>query len=91
MGIFNIFKKKKVKEEPQVVKEKPVVEEPQTEQDIYNVKVHAEKGWQVIKEGGLKAIKRFNTQAEAIEYAKELVGNDANKKYVVYKKDGTIK
>lgn len=78
-------------ETPNVVEEK--VEEPQEEtpveeapEDIYEVRVHKEEGWQVIKKGGKRATRRFPTQSGCIEFCKE-----NGFKYEVYKKDGTLR
>lgn len=46
--------------------------------------------WQVKAAGSEKALKLFNTQAEAIEYAKKVAGNqDAN--IMVHKEDGSFR
>lgn len=78
------LKAEPVKEDAPVVEEK--VEEPVVEDEVYQVKVHPEKGWQVLKKDAKRALRRFNTQSECIAYCKE---NDF--KYVVFKKDGTLR
>lgn len=54
-------------------------------------KDHEREGeWRVRKEGSDKTIKFFNTQAEAIEFAKGLAeNNDGN--VIIHKKDGKIR
>jgi hypothetical protein len=81
------------KEEP-VVEEKPVAEEEPKEVsipaaldvDVYQVKTHDAGGWQVIKKDADRARRRFDTQSECIEYCKQ---NEL--KYVVFKKDGSLR
>ncbi|WP_324673303.1 DUF2188 domain-containing protein [Mycoplasma sp. 888] len=42
---------------------------------VWHVSQHND-GWKVIRQGGVKAIKTFDTQKEAIEFAKELAKNN---------------
>jgi hypothetical protein len=81
--------------EPAVEKEEEVVKTPKEEAPeenlevdkfVYEVRVHPDSGWQVIKQGNEKATKRTRTQSEAIEYCK-----DNEYDYIVYKKDGTLR
>ena len=46
--------------------------------------------WQVKKGGSSKAIKIFDTQAEAIEYAKEIAKSQETELYI-HGKDGQIR
>ncbi len=46
--------------------------------------------WQVKAAGGSKALKLFNTQAEAIEYAKETAKNQ-DARIVIHKEDGSFR
>ncbi len=46
--------------------------------------------WQVKAAGGNKALKLFNTQAEAIEYAKETAKNQ-DARIVIHKEDGSFR
>lgn len=46
-------------------------------------------GWSVKKGGALRATKTFDTQKEAISYARELSKNQGSELYV-HKRDGTI-
>ncbi|MFA6801649.1 MAG: DUF2188 domain-containing protein, partial [Acholeplasmataceae bacterium] len=48
------------------------------------------KEWRVRKAGSTKTIKYFNTQADAIEYAKTLAENQ-NSSIVIHKVDGTLR
>ncbi len=48
------------------------------------------KEWRVRKEGSTKTIKFFKTQAEAIEYAKDLAENQ-DSSIVIHKLDGTVR
>jgi len=48
------------------------------------------KEWRVRKQGSNKTIKYFQTQAEAIDYAKELAKNNGSS-IVIHKVDGTIR
>lgn len=54
--------------------------------DSFNVMLHPQGGWQVIKNQSKRARRRFDTQAQCIEFCKT---NELD--YIVYKKDGTIK
>lgn len=46
--------------------------------------------WQVKAAGGEKALKLFNTQAEAIEYAKKVAGNQ-EARIMIHKEDGSFR
>ncbi len=46
-------------------------------------------GWSVKRGGALRATKTFDTQKEAISYARELSKNQGSELYV-HKRDGTI-
>lgn len=88
-----------VKEEPTPETVEAVEEEPKPEvvvetkqkvsvkstsvEDAYEVRTHKEDGWQVIKKGASRARRRFDTQAECINYCK-----DMNYEFVIFKKDG---
>ena len=59
-------------EKPAVKKPAPAKkEESSSSPKIYHISQH-DNGWQVKAQGGERAVKTFATQAEAIEYAKEL-------------------
>ncbi|MFH5882217.1 DUF2188 domain-containing protein [Liberiplasma polymorphum] len=72
--------------EATLAKEKPADSSSKEEPSkAYNIKKHA-KGWQIIAEGANRAYRVFDTQKEAIDFAKE---NDLE--VTVYKADGTPK
>ena len=50
---------------------------------------HPDGGWQVKGAGNTKATKRFETKAEAVEYAKT-VSKNQNSGVVPHKKDGKL-
>ena len=55
----------------------------------YFVSPHPDGGWQVKRANAMKALKRFDTKAEAEKYAKQVAKNqDSN--VVRQKKDGMI-
>lgn len=57
----------------------------------YHISLRADDGkWQVKLAKGGKAIKLFDTQAEAIAYAKTLAENQDGS-MVIHKKDGSIR
>lgn len=57
----------------------------------YHIAKRKEDGrWQVKAAGGSKAIKLFNTQAEAIDYAKVLADNQ-EARFVIHKEDGSFR
>lgn len=56
----------------------------------YHVAKRPDGKWQVKFAGGEKAIKLFATQAEAIEYAKKLAGNQDGS-ISIHKKDGKMR
>jgi len=69
-----------------VTKDKAKPVETESDEDVYEVRVHPQEGWQVIKKGGKRATRRVTTQAQAIEYCQN---NGLNCE--VYKKDGTLR
>ncbi len=84
-----------VQETPQEeVKEEEVetVEEPEEEKkpkrnQPYHITKHSKGGWQIKRGGAERALKRFDTQKEAIEYAKE-IEKEKGVSYVIHKADG---
>ncbi len=95
-------KQKKPKEEPVVVnppkekKEEPVKkdediseEESSDKNGAYFVSPHPDGGWQVKKAKAKKALKRFDTKAEAEKYAKTVAKNQ-DSSVIRQKKDGKI-
>ncbi len=76
-------------------KETPVSEEKATEKKatnkVYHVSLRKEDGkWQVKYGGGERAIKLFDTQAEAIEFAKKRAESQDGS-ISIHKKDGKIR
>lgn len=75
---------KRLKEEKTMDK-KPSVDK------IYHISKRKEDNrWQVKAEGAAKAVKLFFTQAEAIEYAKSVAGNQDGR-IVIHKEDGSFR
>lgn len=66
-------------------KKEPEVETTDKNALRYHIKKH-EKGWQIVAEGAERAYRVFNTQKEAIDFAKE---NDLD--YLLYRVDGTLR
>jgi Na+-transporting methylmalonyl-CoA/oxaloacetate decarboxylase gamma subunit len=57
----------------------------------YHISKRKEDGkWQIKAEGGAKAIKLFDTQADAIEYAKKVADNQEGR-IVIHKEDGSFR
>ncbi|QCZ36649.1 DUF2188 domain-containing protein [Mycoplasma nasistruthionis] len=56
---------------------------------VWHVSQH-DDGWKVIRQGGVKAIKTFATQKEAIDYAKEIAKNNEGR-YVIHGMNGKIR
>lgn len=94
-------KKAEVKEEKVEVKEEKKAEQPKEEVEkeeketvdyrVYHIAKRAKDGkWQVKFQKGQKAIKLFDTQAEAIEYAKTLANNQDGS-IQIHKRDGSIR
>jgi uncharacterized protein YdaT len=87
-------------EEPVV--EEPVVEEAPAEEvtteeapkkkrkAINHITKHKDGGWQVKKEGAQRALKRFDTQKEAIEFAKE-IEKTRGTSFIIHKADGSTR
>ncbi len=69
-------------------------EEPEKERDngkVYHISKRKSDGkWQIKLEGGAKAIKLFDTQAEAIAYGKTLADNQ-DARFVLHKLDGSFR
>ena len=89
-------KEEKLKEEP--VEVNPPKEEPAKEEEIdddderngpYFVSPHPDGGWQVKRTKAKRALKRFDTKAEAEEYAKQMAENQGTH-IIRQKKDGKI-
>ncbi len=75
-------------------KSEPVAESSETaekaqKKGAYFVSPHPDGGWQVKKANAQKALKRFDTKAEAEAYAKQVAANQGTT-VVRQKKDGKI-
>ena len=58
---------------------------------VYHISKRKDDGkWQIKAEGGAKAIKLFSTQAEAIEYGKQLALNQ-DARIILHKLDGSFR
>ena len=81
-------KKEPAKKEP-AKKTAPKDDDSKSKTGAYFVSPHPDGGWQVKKANASKALKRFDTKAEAEKYAKTVAKNqDSN--VVRQKKDGKI-
>ncbi len=82
---------KKVKDKEDTLEDKDVEEDKKNMKKNYHVSRREKDGkWQVKFAKGEKAIKLFDTQAEAIAYAKDLAErNDGT--HTIHKKDGKIR
>lgn len=77
-------------QKPVVGKEEPSNTIPKADK-VYHISKRKQDGkWQVKAAGGAKAIKLFDTQKEAIAYAKTLADNQ-DARVVVHKMDGSFK
>lgn len=92
-------KEEPVKEKPKAVEPKVEKEEPVEEKevkDIYHISQNKSeksphfKKWRVRKANSRKTIQYFNTQAEAIDFAKDLADKIGGS-IVIHKRDGTIR
>lgn len=83
--------KEEVKEEPKEEPKEEKKEEPvKKRKQINHITKHPQGGWQIKKSGSQRALKRFKTQKEAIEYAKHLE-DTTETAYVIHKADGTTR
>ncbi len=83
-------KEEPAKPAPAAKKEEPE-EEKKASTKTYHISKRKDDGkWQVKFAGGSKAIKLFDTQAEAIDYAKVLADNQEGK-IVIHKEDGSFR
>lgn len=70
---------------------KHVKEEKSASDRVYHISYRKEsRKWQVKAVGDTKALKLFWTQAEAIEYAKSVAGNQEGR-IVIHKEDGSFR
>lgn len=77
------------KEEPKKEEKEPATEEKKAQNKVYHITKRKEDDkWQVKLAKGAKAIKLFNTQLEAIEFAKKRVENNEDARIIIHKEDG---
>ncbi len=81
-------KKEPAKKEP-AKKAAPKEDDSKSKSGAYFVSPHPDGGWQVKKANASKALKRFDTKAEAEKYAKSVAKNQETN-VVRQKKDGKI-
>jgi hypothetical protein len=81
-------------EEPKQVEaekeEEPEQKEKKERKLPYHITKHPKGGWQIKKGKADRALKRFDTQKEAIEYAKEME-KSSGISYIIHKADGSIR
>lgn len=71
--------------------EEPKEEKPKQERSLpYHITKHPKGGWQIKRGKAERALKRFDTQKEAIEYAKDLE-KERGISYIIHKADGSIR
>ena len=71
--------------------EKPAAEKKADKKKVWHITKRTEENkWAVTPEGGAKALKLFNTKAEAEAYVKELQANNEGSRVVKHKADGKI-
>jgi len=101
--MFGFLRKKKKKEKEQKITQEPVVETTQEEpkqetpvkvarkrKPVNHITKHKDGGWQLKKEGAQRALRKFDTQKEAIAFAKEYE-TEKGVGYIIHKTDGTTR
>lgn len=79
------------KKEVKPVKAAPAKKEKAEEDKVYHIsKRKTDRMWYVKAEGSSKALKKFFTQEEAINYAKSVAGNQEGR-IVIHKEDGSFR
>lgn len=76
------------KEEPEQKGEETVVEKKAVSKVYHITKRKDDEKWQVKLAKGARAIKLFNTQLEAIDFAKKLAENNEDARIIIHKEDG---
>lgn len=56
-----------------------------------HVSPHPEGGWQVSKPGASRSSTRVQTQADAIDRARQILQGDGGGEIVIHRQDGTIR
>lgn len=90
--VLRIGKKSGADEKPDEEKNAEAEEKPaKNSSKTYHIsKRKSDSKWQVKAARGIKALKLFDTQAEAIEYAKETAKNQ-DARIVIHKEDGSFR
>lgn len=73
---------------PQVKEETPKA--PKKRKAAMHITKHKDGGWQVKKEGAQRALRLFDTQKEAIEYAKQ-IEKEKGTGYIIHKASGGVR
>ena len=73
------------------VNDEPITEKPQKERKMsYHITKHPNGGWQLKKGKASRALKLFDTQKEAIDYAKQLE-KERGISFIIHKADGSTR
>lgn len=88
MGLFSKKTKEPAKAEPKECAAKET-EDKSSPSGSYIVSTHPDGGWQVKRANAQKALKRFDTKAEAEAYAKQ-VANNQGESVIRKKKNGAF-
>lgn len=75
----------------QAEKEQPAAKQSDKKRVYHISKNKDDNNWKVRAEGAARTLKLFKTQAEAIEYAKGLVGNNPEARIIIHKEDGSFR
>lgn len=79
------------KNEVDVINEDKEVEKPKkARKQPYHITTHPDGGWQIKRGKAKKALRRFDTQNQAIEFAKALE-KEKGESYIIHKADGTTR
>eukprot|EP01156_Anaeramoeba_ignava_P007941 Anaeramoba_ignava/a354808_135.p1 GENE.a354808_135~~a354808_135.p1 ORF type:complete len:136 (-),score=46.65 a354808_135:16-423(-) len=75
----------------EVTNEEKELEKPKKERkQPYHITTHPDGGWQIKRGKAKKALRRFDTQNQAIEFAKALE-KEKGESYIIHKADGTTR
>ena len=88
-------KQEVVEETPEEPEKKDVKEEKKEtpkkkRQAAMHITKHKDGGWQVKRENAQRALRKFDTQKEAIEYAKK-IEDEKGIGYIIHKADGSTR
>jgi uncharacterized protein YdaT len=89
--------KETVKEEPKKEMKEPLepgskeeANAPKKRKAAMHITKHKDGGWQVKKGGAQRALRKFNTQKEAIEFAKK-IEQEKGTGYIIHKANGSTR